>query len=58
MFEYDKTLDYMAHVNGELQDVLLRRACRQALFDAPYLLRLHLRQRAHQLVLYLYLLYI
>ena len=24
----------MVHVNGELQDVLLRGACRQALFDA------------------------
>ena len=46
----DKTLDFVAHVNGELQDVLRRRACRQALFDAPSLLRLHLRQKAHQLV--------
>ena len=24
----DKTLDFVAHVNGELQDVLLRGACR------------------------------
>lgn len=55
MSKYDKTLDFVVHENGELQDVLLRRACRQALFDALSLLRLHLRQRAHQLVLYWYL---
>lgn len=41
---------------SELQDVLVRRACRRALIDAPSL-RLHLR-KPHQLVLYLYLLWV
>lgn len=59
MSEYDKTLDLVAHVNGELQYVLLRRACCQALVLVRFLEETPTTvvQVAHQLVLYLYLLY-